>query len=320
MVFPASASPPSPDRKRRGKYFAVIGAFLAVLVPLGGLAAVAVFSGEGPTETTVQDVPPTTVKERPETTIPQEPEPSPQDVVAAALSATDELTTYHVSMIESFAEGRQISMVGLFSGDNSSLEVNLAGYKTNRLKVGARLFVTADDGGWLETLEPARIAQQSADPVEEIWRSLQAFDVVEGNALTGRYVLACPRDLRSVDKAWRWICESEEPFRPRVRLDPTLTFVARFYAQGDIPINPEDTRAGSMTITVEVSDEPLVVELPEVIDESGIECLGQALGAPGVSATVLSVLIDENTTEENSQLFGGCGYDIYPPGVDFDLR
>lgn len=238
-------------------------------------------------------------------------------LVAAALAATDSLTTYRFELDEDFENGTWLVVFGVVVGPDSHVSLDFSGLVGKNLRVDGRGFSQSSDGSWIETVEPARLRASSADPVGALWRSLQTFLVVEGDAAAGTYVLACPDDLSTLDDDFAWICDGGAASQIEITLDPTLTFVSGFYAEGEIPTSPGVTRRGSMTITVEVGGEPFVVELPEVIDLSGIECLGDSLGAPGASALELGVLIDTNTTQENNLLFTGCGYTVFPPGVDF---
>ena len=237
-------------------------------------------------------------------------------VVRAALAATASLTTYRVELIEEFDNGTSFGAIGLIAGPDNRLDQEFFGVVTETMTVDGRSLLRARDGSWLETVTPERMQGRKADPVAAIWQDLRLFEVTDGDVTAGTFVLACPEDLPSLSVGFGWICDSDAGIA-EITLDPTATFIATVHAEGDIPTFPGRTEVGSLTITIEVSEEDLVLELPEEIDQSGLECLGDALGVSRAAAAELSILIDDNATVENQLLFGSCGYSLFPPGVDF---
>ena len=239
---------------------------------------------------------------------------SPQLVMGAALTANDDLATFHVEVREEFEDGTVTSIEGRVRGRDMALTTRLAGGPAvETLVVDGRVFEQGPDGEWVESINPRT---DEFDPIGELWLTLQSFDVAPVEGDDRSFTLTCPDDPSGISSQYRWICESDPPGMPRTRLDPVRTHVASLVVEGDIPTYPGVTERGVVRISVD-SAAPVQLEIPTPVDRTGLQCLADELGVPDATTEQLTELIAKQTTDENGDLFLPCGFQHFPPGYDY---
>ncbi len=309
-------------------------ALVAVLavVALGGIAALMSMPGGGPGEEEqvgptstlpdVDDEPPAPVEDEPPAPVDDEP-PAPVDDeppaisdLAAPVAATLALTSWEVTLVQEM-ETFDAELVSIVVGDTSFTRQRLGSVESEVITADGLTYAFEDETWFLRpdpaSDEPtlselaAMIGGLALLPAEEISRS--------GGVATVE-VLCDELETDEQRAAAETFCLERTTLTATIDLESGR--LLSFRIDGQIESFPGEYQEGFMLVRVTPMEGGQPIAAPDEVDVGRAECIAEHFGMDLSDPVALSAALGELTTAENGVLYGGCGFELFPRGNDFE--
>ncbi|MEO5839557.1 MAG: hypothetical protein ABIQ73_01495 [Acidimicrobiales bacterium] len=199
--------------------------------------------------------------------------------------------------------GPSVLVVGTFNGT----EV------VNRFEDGR--FYSKSQETWQESVLPAGRDYDLLESVMKVWPALRAgtIEELQRDSEVATYRGTCSPG--SVAGRMQWLCDRGSLITIVVDVDTER--IKSLNATGLISRWPGRWEPGELAVSFGPPTDTEIAPLDNV-DTSKLECLARSLGLP-LDRSALAERLRDTTTVENGRLFGGCGYQRFPPGSDFGV-
>ncbi|MEM9655821.1 MAG: hypothetical protein AAGA65_27290 [Actinomycetota bacterium] len=230
----------------------------------------------------------------------------------AAIEATSALQGFRLrSELQTRSSNTGTEIV--VSGSNASIAIRLISTSENRLVDGR--YYELDGDRWHLKPAPARSLVPPTDLAEftDDLRALPAFEI-DRNAESLTLRLACGSDDRArAGRTVERLCDDRIETDVVINLDTGL--LSRVESEGDFELFPGRYETGSEVVEIEPLAATEAIEVPDSFYVERAGCISERLGT--ADYVEMSLLIEDFTTAENSDLFTTCGFEFYPAGTDF---
>ena len=240
--------------------------------------------------------------------------PAPVDDLAASVAATLELNGWELTLVQEM-ESFDAELTATVVGTTSSMSQRLGSTRSNQMIVDGTLY--EDDGtGW--HLKPVPAAQLQAVMLEEFiggFAELPGRELDRSDGVVRVEVLCDEIDRASASQLARDVCPAEGEVIARI--DEASGRLVSVQIEGSIETYPDRFQDGTIDLSITPAGDRAPFEAPVRFSTDRAQCLADAVGVDLADTTGLALALDATTTEENAELYGSCGFDLYPPGWDF---
>lgn len=228
------------------------------------------------------------------------------DVVAAA----EAKTSYRTVAVEVLEDRRTVADVTVVDYNSHSL-VDYGAFVQESMWIDGILYQIEDDTAYERPVPEVTASGQTftLGDFAEMLVSMPSTEV-DRTASTVTYELHCSLDDLPVPLLAR-ICNNRIDLH--LTIDLRTARISTFLAEGLLETYPGEFQTAKLEIFIE-NETIDALTLPETVDSTRAACIGEAVGFTAVDA--IAVALNDTTTEENHQIYTGCGFDTWPPGSD----
>lgn len=142
--------------------------------------------------------------------------------------------------------------------------------------------------------------------------NIEATSVIEWNE-TNEYLVDCA-SLDGAPRGGIIVDRCADGLDVTIHTNRETGIVASIIIDGDFETWPGRFSNGFVEIELEPLDDADPIEAPDPVDTSRYDCIAREVGA--THYLEVADAIDSNLTDENQELFGSCGFRIFPRGAD----
>lgn len=203
----------------------------------------------------------------------------------------------------------------LVVGQDSSTSGVILGHHSNSVVVDRRAYELEGDQWYLKPL-PLAQDQKSVD-LSLMLGGLDEVDVVEVERTARRLevVVVCS-EADNVPANLRAMCSGLS--ETTIVIDLQTMLIESLWSEGKMETYPGQYHEGFAETRIELLPETKTIEAPEGFDTSRSDCIIDVLGLQRGEIDEAQALIATNTTDKNRLLYTGCGFTLFPPGLDLN--
>lgn len=203
----------------------------------------------------------------------------------------------------------------LVVGQDSSTSGVILGHHSNSVVVDRRAYELEGDQWYLKPL-PLAQDQKSVD-LSLMFGGLDELDVVEVERTARRLevVVVCS-ETDNVPANLRAMCSGLS--ETTIVIDLQSMLIESLWSEGKMETYPGQYHEGFAEMRIEPLPETKTIEAPDGFDTSRSDCIIDDLGLQRGEIDEAQALIATNTTDENRLLYIGCGFTLFPPGLDLN--